>query len=165
MIDEHHDNRSSVKKSMQYFWNIPKESSAAFTNKSQQFRFISSVSRFLFQYAPADRSQHLGPRARLQRSVVNQRDQLRCDQYCDRSFVSREFSQPAKDGVGPVSFQRAHSVILHEPLEYQGVLLLFLDETAGDGDEPFLSQLVRKCLRERKQTMTLRILPKLKLGH
>jgi hypothetical protein len=98
MINEHHNYRSSVKKSMQCLWNMPKESSSAFTNKPKQFGLVSGVSRFLFQNALADRNQHLGPRARLQCSVVDQGNQLRRDQY-----------RASKDGVGPVSLQGTHS--------------------------------------------------------
>jgi hypothetical protein len=165
MIDEHHNYRSSVKKSMQCLWNMPKESSPAFPNKPKQFGLVSSVSRFLFQDALADRNQHLGPRARLQGSVVDQGNQLRRDQYRDRRFVSRALSEPSKDGVGPVSLRRAHSVALHEPLEHQGVYLLFLDEMAGDRDKALLSELVRKCRRKREQAMAFRVLTKLKLGY
>ena len=161
MIDKHHDYRSSVKKSMQCLWNMTKQSSAAFTNKPKQFGLVSSVSCFLFQNASADRSQHLGPRACLQRSVVDQGDQLRCDQYRDRRFVSRVLPEPSKDSIGPVSSQRAHSVAVHD----QGVLLLLFDETASDGDETVLSELVRKCSRKGEQAMTFRVLTKLKLGY
>jgi hypothetical protein len=165
MFEEHHEHRSSVQKAMQSLWNMTKESGAAFTNKPKQLGLVSSVDHFFFQNTSADRTQHWGPRAHLQRSVVDQGDQLRSDQHCDRCFVSGVLSEPSKYGVSPVSLQRPYSMALHKSFEHQSVLLLFLDETASDRDQTLLSEFFRKCSRKREQTMTFGVLAKLKLGY
>src|SRR5690242_18839531 len=123
MIEEHHEHRSSVQKAMQSLWKMTTKSSAAFTNKPEQLGLISSMGLFFFQNTSADRNQHWRPRAHLQRSVVDQGDQLRSDQHCDRCFVSGVLSEPSKDGVSPVSLQRPYSMVLHKSFEHQSVLL------------------------------------------
>jgi hypothetical protein len=122
------------------------------------------VGRLFFQDTLAYHNKDRGLRTHLQRSVVEQGDQLCGDQYRDRRFISRVVSECSKHGVRPALFQRAYGMDLHEPHEHQGVLLLILNETPGDSNETMLSELVRRINRKREKAMSFRILTKLKFG-